>query len=232
MQKNTFDKKVLLYSGGMDSWLIDKIWKPDLRLFIDIGTPSSKAERKRLPSNVEIIEFQSLGQFERKEDFILPLRNMYFLMIASNYGNEICLGATKTDINLDKTQEFAEKASDILSYMYQPQKWTIGRNIRVNLDFKPYTKGDLLKIYLANGGKWETAYRETFSCFTPINDTQECYNCRACFLKLMAFIDNGIKLPQEIIEPYLPYIREKVNSNDRLYSKEQYLQILEEYDIK
>lgn len=28
MQKSSYEKKILLYSGGMDSWLIDKIWKP------------------------------------------------------------------------------------------------------------------------------------------------------------------------------------------------------------
>lgn len=32
MQKSSYEKKVLLYSGGMDSWLIDKIWKPDVKL--------------------------------------------------------------------------------------------------------------------------------------------------------------------------------------------------------
>ena len=42
-------KKVLLYSGGMDSWLIDKIWKPDIKLFIDINTNSSNAELEHLP---------------------------------------------------------------------------------------------------------------------------------------------------------------------------------------
>ena len=29
-------KKVLLYSGGLDSWLIDKLWNPDFKLYIDI----------------------------------------------------------------------------------------------------------------------------------------------------------------------------------------------------
>lgn len=113
MQKNISNTKVLLYSGGMDSWLIDKIWKPDLRLFVDMGTASAREERKRLPADVKVVEFQSLGQFERPQDFILPLRNLYLFMIASNYGEEICLGATSTDVNLDKTQEFADKATDL-----------------------------------------------------------------------------------------------------------------------
>ena len=50
-------KKVLLYSGGMDSWLIDKIWEPDVKLFIDVGTEASKIERQRLPKDVIIKEF-------------------------------------------------------------------------------------------------------------------------------------------------------------------------------
>lgn len=230
MQKNISNTRVLLYSGGMDSWLINKIWKPDLKLFVDMGTASSREERKRLPEDVEIVEFQSLGQFERPQDFILPLRNLYLFMIASNYGEEICLGATSTDVVLDKTQEFAERATDLLGYMYQPQKWTPGRHPRLNVDFKKYSKSQLLGIYLNMGGAWETAYNETFSCFTP-KDGKECRGCRACFLKLMAFIDNGIDLPREIVEPYLPYIREKIDSYDRLYPSVAYKEILDRYDI-
>lgn len=234
MQNETYNRRVLLYSGGMDSWLIDKIWKPDVRLFVDMGTASSRAERMRLPESVKIVEFQSLGQFERQSDFILPLRNLYLLAIASMYGNEICLGANATDANLDKTPEFAQRASELLTYMYGPQKWTDARNIRVDVSFRAYTKGDLLRLYLEGGGDWETAYRETFSCFTP-NDGRECHCCRACFLKMAAFFDAGIYLPAEIMKTYLPYIRAKVDAPeyiDRLYSKEWYKSLLRKYDTR
>ena len=42
MRNDTYNKKVLLYSGGMDSWLIDKLWKPDIRLYVDMNTRYSK----------------------------------------------------------------------------------------------------------------------------------------------------------------------------------------------
>jgi len=42
-------KKVLLYSGGMDSWLIDKLWKPNVKLYIDTGGSYSKDEIAKLP---------------------------------------------------------------------------------------------------------------------------------------------------------------------------------------
>ena len=92
MQKSSYEKKVLLYSGGMDSWLIDKIWKPDVKLYVDMGTKYSQEEIKRLPADV-VVEKLDLSKWER-EDKIIPLRNMYLIGIATNYGNEICLGAT------------------------------------------------------------------------------------------------------------------------------------------
>ena len=100
-------KKVLLYSGGMDSWLIDKIWKPDVKLYIDINGEYSKEEIKRLPNDV-IVEKLDLGRFER-EDKIIPMRNLFFVTLASLYGEEICLGATAGDRVLDKSIEFKNK---------------------------------------------------------------------------------------------------------------------------
>ena len=48
-------KKVLLYSGGMDSWLISKICKPDVKLFVDMGTNSCQGVLTRLDSDVTIV---------------------------------------------------------------------------------------------------------------------------------------------------------------------------------
>ena len=81
MQNNSYNNKVLLYSGGMDSWLIDKIWKPDVKLYVDMNTKYSQEEIKRLPSDV-IIDKLDLSKWER-EDKIIPLRNMYLIGIAS-----------------------------------------------------------------------------------------------------------------------------------------------------
>ena len=123
MRNDTYNKKVLLYSGGMDSWLIDKLWKPDIRLYVDMNTRYSKEEMKRLPDDT-IIERLDLSKWER-EDKIIPLRNMYLIGIATNYGDEICLGATAGDRVLDKSPVFAELYEDLLGYLYQKQHWTI-----------------------------------------------------------------------------------------------------------
>ncbi len=202
-------KKVLLYSGGMDSWLIDKIWKPDRRIYVDMHTRYSAQEIERIKSkrdDVEIIDFP-LGQWER-DDKIIPLRNLFLPMVICNItGNEdvdICLGATKGDRVLDKSKEFVEKATDLLSYLYQPQWWIPeGKKVRVNINFKDCTKEDLLQKYLDMGGSLDEAFSASFSCYEPNEDGTECWCnhgiCKPCFRKFVAFDTMGYKFSDEII---------------------------------
>lgn len=182
-------KKVLLYSGGMDSYLISKLWKPDVKLYVDLKSRYSKQERNNLPKDVEVVELD-LGRWER-EDAIIPLRNLYLVMVATNYGDEICLGATAGDRVLDKSYEFANKASDLLTYLYSPQHWTSGRTIKINLDFKNMTKEQLLRMYIERGGDINTAWKESYSCYA--GREEPCFCCKACVRKSAAFFANGFK---------------------------------------
>lgn len=187
-------KKVLLYSGGMDSYLISKLWKPDVKLYVDLKSRYSKQEINNLPKDVEVVELD-LGRWER-EDAIIPLRNLYLVMVATNYGDEICLGATAGDRVLDKSYEFANKASDLLTYLYSPQHWTSGRTIKINLDFKNMTKEQLLRSYIEQGGDINTAWKESYSCYS--GHREPCFSCKACVRKSAAFFANGFnKFSQE-----------------------------------
>ena len=201
-------KKVLLYSGGMDSWLIDKIWKPDIKLYIDIDGQYSKEEIARLPQDV-IIEHLPLGKYER-EDKIIPMRNLFFVTLASLYGDEICLGATAGDRVLDKSIPFGEKASDLLSYLWQKQHWTEERKIKINLDFKNYSKVDLLRMYKEQGGDLEKAFNETFSCYYPRENGKECWACKPCFRKAVAFTLAGLDIGEDKAKKVIRYIELKI----------------------
>lgn len=226
-------KKVLLYSGGLDSYLISHIWNPDVRLYIDIKGTYNEVEKAHLPSNV-IIETLDLSKFER-EDKIIPLRNLFFTMIASYYGQEICLGATAGDRVLDKSFMFAEKTSELLSYLYSPQWWIPeGKEIKINLDFKNLTKKDLLLEYLKQGGSLATAYHNSFSCYFPKDNNEECWNCKPCFRKWIAFAELGY------IEHYEPlkYIEKEIipliksGSYGRGEEEKSILSIYEKYKDK
>lgn len=209
-------QKILLYSGGMDSYLIDKLWKPDRRIYVDMHTRYSKQEIdciKKRRNDVEFIDFP-LGQWER-EDKIIPLRNLYLPMVICNItGDEdvdICLGATAGDRVLDKSQEYVEKATDLLSYLYQPQWWIPnGKKVRVNIDFKKYTKEDLLKMYMEQGGDLDKAYNESFSCYEPDEEGNICGVCKPCFRKFVAFASVGYEFPEEILRKTIPYIGKEI----------------------
>jgi 7-cyano-7-deazaguanine synthase in queuosine biosynthesis len=200
-------KRVLLYSGGLDSWLIDKLWKPDIKLYIDMNTEYSKQEIQNLPNDV-IIEKLDLGKWERK-DAIIPLRNLYLIMLATNYGDVITLCATKGDRVLDKSFEFADKVTDLLNYLNTPQWWLPeGRSIKIDLSSKHYTKQDLLRMYLNQGGSIEKAWRESFSCYHP-NAGTPCMACKPCFRKFVAFAQEGF-VDKSWLPVVIPYIRENI----------------------
>lgn len=182
-------KKVLLYSGGMDSWLIDKLWKPDIKLFIDIKTPSSIEERKRLPKDVIIKEFD-LSEYEEKNEYhLLPLRNLIFCEIASYYGDEICLGSVGGSRHFDNNETFRKKTEELLNYLYKENN---NKEIKIVLPYMNTNKEDLIKLYIEQGGDIKEAFEKSFSCYEPING-KECGKCVSCKQKIEAFEKNGYR---------------------------------------
>jgi 7-cyano-7-deazaguanine synthase in queuosine biosynthesis len=183
-------KKVLLYSGGLDSWLIDKLWKPDVKLYVDVGSLGSKAEVPKLDEDV-VIEKLDISRFELPErNYLLPLRNLYFCMLAMNYGDEICLGATASSTNLDKNETFCKLASDLLTYL-SPQVYGERREVKIVVPYKQYSKTQLLKMYKKRGGDLDLAFNATSSCYNPNPDGTPCNECSSCIKKAQAFKDNG-----------------------------------------
>lgn len=232
-------KKILLYSGGSDSWLIDKIWKPDVKVYVDMKTRYSSEEIRKLDKDVKIIEFP-LGKYER-DDAIIPLRNLYLPMIICNEFPEddldICLGATAGDRVLDKSYIFADSASALLTYLYSPQHWIpAGRRIHINIDFKKYTKTELLRMYLEQGGNIREAFNSSFSCYEP-KDGNECWQCKPCFRKFVSFALNGMRFRKEVIETAIQYIKKEImpaildNSYGRKQEEKEIKEVLNLYEM-
>ena len=203
--------KVLLYSGGMDSWLIDKLWKPDKKVYVDIGNNYAEAEMVRLPKDVEIVHFPFLGEQEM-ENKIVPLRNLYFIMIASHFGDEVCLGATEGDKhNSDKTPEFLEETEKLLSYLLADKK--INRKLKICMDFVKVSKSELISRYLENGGDIRKLQEETFSCYYPQKENDKwhpCYNCYPCFRTFALYFAHGAKYSFEERKKMWDYIKKVI----------------------
>ena len=205
-------KKVLLYSGGMDSWLIDKLIKPDILLFVRVHTANNELEYKRLQylqkmnlidkERLVVVDYD-LSAYERpQQNYFLPLRNLHFVTIASHYGDEIYLGATGSSTHFDKNDTFAHKAEDVISYLLSETK---EGPIQIKLPFKYTTKTELLKMFIDKGGNIEEAYNFTVSCYNPVNN-KPCMSCTSCMSKFAAFYNNGYEFDDETINKFITYV--------------------------
>lgn len=180
-------KKVLLYSGGMDSYIISKLEYYDVLLYIDSNSRYSRIERDFLEKqNLEKLVIDTRLDLRDVEysSSLVPLRNLYFVSIATYYGDRIVLGATKFDRSSDKDLTFAKRMEELLNHIYKKSWWCEGRDIKVSLKYKQYTKRDLLKMYICRGLNPYDLAEKSFSCYTPIG-SQPCLNCKSCTRKII-----------------------------------------------
>jgi nitrogenase molybdenum-iron protein alpha/beta subunit len=101
-------KTVLLYSGGMDSLIIDHIMRPDVLLNISMNSNYDKRERMSMEFDDRMVfldDVLNLGQYER-DDAIIPNRNAHLVLLASHYGETILLGSVSGDRSFDKDEKF------------------------------------------------------------------------------------------------------------------------------
>lgn len=220
------DRTVLLYSGGLDSWLIralnrDKI---DVTLYINLHTRYADYEMRNLPNDV-IIEEINLGRFER-DDGIMPLRNMYFAMIASYYGNNVWLGQISGDRPLDKTTTFYSKVSSILTYLHSDFRNNVFyspiKEFTLSAPFSYHTKTSLLRLYIESGGDIRTAIDNVRSCYNATG-ADRCNQCKACFRNWVAFYNNGVDtgINKDYVRlAVLPYMTAKLPILNRYYIDE------------
>lgn len=170
-------KKVLLYSGGMDSYIINHLWKPDVKLYIDYGTKQTAEERKRLPEDVIVKEIDLSQYIEDDGISTIPLRNLLFATIAVNYGDIIAVGGVKDDLHFDKTKKFARRTTRLFNSVLTKEQSK--RKVKVVVPYKDYTKTQLLRMYIAQGGSIEDLKNNSWSCHYPINN-KECGKCSPC----------------------------------------------------
>lgn len=193
-------KKVLLFSSGMDSYIINQLEKPDVLLFIDNKSNYSELEMKYLkslnyPNLVFVEDFINHSSIEL-ENMIIPARNLYFVTIAANFGEEIILGATAGDRSTDKDYKFAELSSQLLSHIYSLSHWSRKGEVRVNLKYKTWTKKDLIQGFINhNFGKRismlqsiDLLLRDSFSCYYPTKNDGQCNKCKPDLRKYLAIL--------------------------------------------
>lgn len=184
------DKEILLYSAGLDSFPAwHYLGKPEA-LFFDIGHRycnheyrAIEALRRRWGIKLTTSRELDLSAWEQP-DGIIPLRNVYFAMLASHHADAIwCIGV-KGDHTVDKSPEaFAQMSEFISTYA--------GRQVRVDSPFWDMTKTEIVRWYLDQRLPAKDLL-DTFSCLNPGTSRLHCGQCGACLRRWISLANNGI----------------------------------------
>ena len=201
------NKSVLLFSGGMDSVMFSKLLNPDVLLYIPTESSYSKRESEAIDNLIskgiidktKLIRLEnvlSLKQFER-DDYIVPNRNAFLILLASMYGETIYLGSVYGDRSKDKDKEFYKLMEDLLNHMWQEQHWTEERTFKILDPYKDTTKTELLKEYIERGFD-PNDILESYSCYEGRKCA--CGVCKPCSRKWVALVNNNVKIPDGYFE--------------------------------
>lgn len=182
-------KSVLLFSGGMDSVMLNHIYRPDVLLYLAHGQQYEQVELEHLGnrySNLIIDRSLRLGHMER-EDSIIPGRNALFILQAARYGERILCGFLDDDRPADKSEEFLSEMTGLLNLLYRDQNWCEQRRFSVVAPAKHYTKTELVRAYLDLGGSKGELW-QSYSCYR--GKGKPCGWCKACLRKWVALCCN------------------------------------------
>jgi 7-cyano-7-deazaguanine synthase len=196
-------KRVLLFSGGLDSLCFAHLLNPDLLLYIPSHSPYTACERYAIHAlaargaidDTRIVSLHShtldLSRFER-DDMIVPNRNAHLVMLASHFGDSIILSSVSGDRSTDKDEKFYDLMTALLNHMWSEQHWTSERKFTVGSPYKNSTKTQLVGYYLSNGGNSDSLLI-SYSCY--VGDQRHCGICKACARKRVALDNNNIGTP-------------------------------------
>jgi 7-cyano-7-deazaguanine synthase in queuosine biosynthesis len=182
---------VLLFSGGIDSYVAWHYLGKPKTVYFDLNTPYTKNEigviQNLIPSTIieKVIDFSS-----RQEGIhaFVPYRNLHLALLANKYADTIIIAGLKDDKVNDKNERVFRQFSYLMSDM-------MGRKIVVNSPFWENTKEQIVYWYLTVHGGSKENLLQTISCYTPEKSSgikNYCGECPACFRKFTALRINGI----------------------------------------
>jgi 7-cyano-7-deazaguanine synthase len=196
-------KHVLLYSGGMDSYIAywylreeKKIPNEDiLLLYVPLGHKYQHEEYAVVQKSYELFPLDThlfvdhgtleLGRLEEPSAYI-PLRNSFLAHVASFHADNIWLISQKGETNLgDRSIRGFKLMGETLTHLYDD-----GRTVTVDSPFWTMTKVDMVRWYKKAGLSIENL-KKTHACYHPVGK-QGCGKCSACFRRWMAMSLNDI----------------------------------------
>lgn len=185
-------KKVLLSSGGMDSFLLAH--EPELEgadhVFVHVGQRYWLKERhaaeyiaETVGAKLHNMQTLDMAAFEHRETGIIPFRNAELILCAAQHGDDIYLGVIADEVNSDKSVEFLMAMRSVLNISHRGQYWTKGRTFELLTPFRNTTKTELVERYLQRGGNLDHLLKSV-SCYD--GNAMHCGRCSSCFKRWVA----------------------------------------------
>jgi len=197
---------ILLFSGGLDSYIAYHLLSKPKTLYFDLRTPYSMKELEtvqRLIPNTIIERCLELGNRQQGDNAYIPYRNLHLALLANKYDDTIVIAGLKDDRVNDKNEEVFRKWTALMSDM-------MGRPIKVVSPFWQQTKEQIVRWFLDNGGT-ERELKNTISCYSE-GYIKECNWCPACFRKWCALRANNVDVPdfknRDLMLQYLSHAKE------------------------
>lgn len=181
--------------------------KPDVLLYVDMKSSYSDRELealKRLPQSYTerlIIKELPLGEYERENKY-LPYRNLILGAIAMEYGQHVYFGFNQLDNAPDKDDTFIRRINEVFRHLNKNCIWDMGwenKHFSFSAPFKGYTKTQLMRMCLEKGMS-PTLIQSIRSCYSGTSE-KGCGECRICFNKAVALLNNGIYTPDAFDKP-------------------------------
>lgn len=191
---------ILLFSGGIDSFVAYHYLNKPKTIYFDLQTPYSNREKKVVLELIPetIIDCAlSLNNRQIGNKAYIPFRNLYLAMLACKYADKIVIAGLKDDAVSDKNKPIFREFSKLLSKMEN-------REIEVLSPFWHFTKEQVVKWYLDNGNSEEELLK-TISCYDDEEETNYCGKCPSCFRKWNALRSAGIDISfwnDELMDKY------------------------------
>ena len=183
-------RQILLFSGGLDSYPAWHYLGRPPALYFDLGhryrapevaAITELAERCGIP--VEISDELDLSVWEAT-DAIIPMRNVYLAMLASNRAEKVWCVGVRGDHVADKSPEaFAEISTFISRYTGSP--------VTLDSPFWSMTKTEIVAWYLAEGLPTDDLLL-TYSCSRNDGSRLHCGRCSSCLRRWISLVNNEV----------------------------------------
>ena len=202
MMTKARNKDVVLYSGGLDSFITLKFVENLLQgvgnlapVYVKLNHRYQAEElaaiEKTRPDTQILTGMEGLGTLEENDAFIWH-RNAFLCLRASKMidpdEGTIWLTVQKDELSIpDRTEKFMQQMGVLLE--------SLGQKIVVTSPWIDYDKTDMVRWYVRQGHSIEEL-KSTHSCYSP--GIVPCGNCPACVRRFIAMSLNQIEEEYEI----------------------------------